>query len=290
MKRHVSISFFLACMFTFVPAAAYATECTRATSNIEKALCGDELHRIDEGLNKQFAKLIKVLPDASEASLLTEQRAWIKRRDASCAALAANDLINCLRTMTIARAKELRESPTGEHIPVDFSSIGGQELKVGDHKLKLLSRIDPATDSDSFSLVYNDVLIAESVGSFELDGHFQNKVLDAVLLAANRGGTADCADYFVIEARFGKPLKASSLGSGVKTLCGYNVKNTPRGFLLTKAAAVDGSSVQYAWTSDRYFGFAGPLCRIKVPSWNSWKDVATEGYEVPFTMKNFCRF
>lgn len=73
---------------------------------------GDEIGRQDARLNQAYRMTMQRLPRARQATLRTRQRAWIKRRDATCrreadvyqgGTAAALNLSQCILRETIAR-------------------------------------------------------------------------------------------------------------------------------------------------------------------------------------------
>lgn len=89
-------------------APAPAFDCARANSNVEKAICASrELARLDRHVSEAYAeKLSGAADDAKRAAIRSEQRAWIKDRDAACLG-ASLPLETCLIGMYRVRLRVL---------------------------------------------------------------------------------------------------------------------------------------------------------------------------------------
>jgi uncharacterized protein YecT (DUF1311 family) len=89
-------------------AAQPAPECARARTPIEKAICADPaLAAADAQMAKAYAVLRAGLPADQQAALLSDQRSWIRRRDAACSEADATELVACLARETEARRRFL---------------------------------------------------------------------------------------------------------------------------------------------------------------------------------------
>lgn len=66
-----------------VPASAYAIDCTKATTKLDRLICSDKrLVSADASMGKAYAALLKSAPDAAVQKLMVgSQRRWIKARD-----------------------------------------------------------------------------------------------------------------------------------------------------------------------------------------------------------------
>ena len=92
--------------YALVSAAdAFALVCGRATTPIDKTLCSQsDLTRLDSALNRLFAALRPQLTPKARGELLTQQRAWLAKRDTQCATGDAD----CLRKLYWARMDDLQ--------------------------------------------------------------------------------------------------------------------------------------------------------------------------------------
>jgi len=93
-----------------VPAAAAASfDCDAARTRVEHAICAsDSLHRADETLAEAYGAVRNEMPAAGRASLLREQRAWLRQRDA-CVVGDVGGAEDCLRDAMQARNGALDE-------------------------------------------------------------------------------------------------------------------------------------------------------------------------------------
>ena len=66
-----------------LPASAYAIDCTKATTKLDRLVCSDKrLVNADAAMGKAYAALLKSAPDAEVQKLMVgSQRRWIKARD-----------------------------------------------------------------------------------------------------------------------------------------------------------------------------------------------------------------
>jgi uncharacterized protein YecT (DUF1311 family) len=82
----------LALMLAAVASPVFAIDCNRATSETEKAICGNaEARAADQELGKAFDRLRGLLPDDERGDLRLSQIEWIGTRDASCLAQRATN-------------------------------------------------------------------------------------------------------------------------------------------------------------------------------------------------------
>lgn len=115
MKRIVP---FLAAAFLMgAPLSARAQNCGDGSSSVQAGFCAKQAwSRADAELNRLW-KIVKPRADArgTGRALLQEQRAWLKRRDATCdrelqggGALAPAFYWACMEELTLARNTVLR--------------------------------------------------------------------------------------------------------------------------------------------------------------------------------------
>ena len=66
-----------------IPASAYAIDCTKATTKLDRLICSDKrLVSADAAMGKAYAVLLKSAPDDGvQKSMVGNQRRWIKARD-----------------------------------------------------------------------------------------------------------------------------------------------------------------------------------------------------------------
>jgi uncharacterized protein YecT (DUF1311 family) len=93
--------------------AAPSFDCKRATSIVEKEICGSaEFSDLDRDIAASFTAALAVLGTAAAAALRADQRAWLKIRD-DCGALIHGDppiyadVYVCVRDQLKARAARL---------------------------------------------------------------------------------------------------------------------------------------------------------------------------------------
>ena len=91
-------------------------DCVRADSEVEKAICHvKELADLDVELGSLYKGLLTKLPPADRASLKTEQREWITKRDKECPIYKG--WVECLTDGYQKRIEELKKragGPTGD--------------------------------------------------------------------------------------------------------------------------------------------------------------------------------
>lgn len=98
---------------------AASFDCTKASSKMEKTICGDpELSKLDEQLGGAYKTARGVLsPDASK-KLATGQQSWLTYTSKMCFAnyeggdAEAADALSCLKEQFTARAEQLQASST----------------------------------------------------------------------------------------------------------------------------------------------------------------------------------
>ncbi len=68
----------------FIPTVALA-DCDQPADNAETAQClGEQMHETDQRINAVYKQLMGTLPETGKRDLRAEQRAWLKKRDATC--------------------------------------------------------------------------------------------------------------------------------------------------------------------------------------------------------------
>jgi len=94
--------------------AAPSFDCRRASSIVEKEICGvGDLGDLDRGVAQLFAQALSVLSAADVGALRAEQREWLHRRD-DCGDLIHGDppimadVYGCLRERMTERVERLR--------------------------------------------------------------------------------------------------------------------------------------------------------------------------------------
>lgn len=97
----------------FGPSAALALDCSKATTAIEKAICGSPaLTEQDAALGKAYADAL-ARDKAGAAALKTAQRTWLARRDKACGDAKASQpkLVACLTGLYRSRLLALGAAP-----------------------------------------------------------------------------------------------------------------------------------------------------------------------------------
>jgi uncharacterized protein len=117
--------------------AARAMDCAAARTPVEKAICSDPaLKKLDEDLNRAYQARVAAGPPAGLAQLKTEQRAWLKARDAKCKAA-----VPCLRSETSARLEVLSKPPPD---PLQVKELRGRvHASLPPFVFRLHYRTDP---------------------------------------------------------------------------------------------------------------------------------------------------
>ncbi len=93
-------------------ASGQSFDCAKATSAVEKMICSDtELKALDTRMAQLYAQALKAVPVAEQPGLRSEQRDWIKTRDAC--ATAAEPRRNCVSVRLYA-AQQPARWPTDE--------------------------------------------------------------------------------------------------------------------------------------------------------------------------------
>lgn len=93
------------------PAAAQGTDCGRATTAAERAICADPaLRAVDGQMGKLFAELRKAATPAVRTRLVEGQRAWLKQRDCTGTCLA--DKLRERRDALLALAARIGDDGT----------------------------------------------------------------------------------------------------------------------------------------------------------------------------------
>ncbi len=117
VQRALLIALGVAAAVSSAPPGAHAApsfDCRRASSVVEKELCGvPELGDLDRGIATLFTQALAVLNTADAGALRAEQRTWLHDRD-DCGDLIHGDppimadVYGCLRQQMTARATRLR--------------------------------------------------------------------------------------------------------------------------------------------------------------------------------------
>lgn len=102
----------LAVCFTFacgaIPAFAASFDCKKAGTGIEHAICNTPaLNELDGRIDNYYVRAMADLPVGQASALRTEQRAWLKKRNAC--ANNSGDLKACLEPIVKARATALED-------------------------------------------------------------------------------------------------------------------------------------------------------------------------------------
>ena len=93
-------------------AQAQSFDCRKAETAVEKAICDRrDLSALDFELESAFRRALKGSGDR-HAAMLSDQRAFIKDRDADCARLASDvaQMAACIKNAYRARIRELRSA------------------------------------------------------------------------------------------------------------------------------------------------------------------------------------
>jgi uncharacterized protein len=102
MKTHnlILCAFFLLTFAVDIDAASF--DCSKATSEAEKLICGDEeLSKLDESLKRVYLQVLE-MTDSKEITI-ESQRHWLQYQRDACKNL------ECIRSEYVARIGELRE-------------------------------------------------------------------------------------------------------------------------------------------------------------------------------------
>jgi uncharacterized protein YecT (DUF1311 family) len=201
------------------PFPANSTDCSKASTPIDRALCGDSLRDNDSRLNTILTDIHSYLSAAEAQALLVDQRAWLKQRDSACSSLTDQDLGRCLLKQTDERTNDLLERFDKDHP----TNIVTGTFAVGDHKLTVGDR--QITENGKPVIQNTD---DNGNGSVDVYDGFHSKDVDAVAVLVFDGGTLDCPTDYVLWARHGGPLQVIA-GDGEQD-CPNAVFTTPDGF------------------------------------------------------------
>lgn len=107
IRNLILSAFFLLIITGNVEAASF--DCGKATSEVEKLICGDEeLSKLDESLNKAYLQALKRFD--SKEQMIKSQRQWLKNDRNAC------KNAECIRKAYETRIKELGSSSNGTAI------------------------------------------------------------------------------------------------------------------------------------------------------------------------------
>lgn len=213
---------------------AFATDCAKASTDVEKALCSTFLQKADGRLNRVFGDMHTYLPEDKALALLADQKAWLTRRDATCTAVPGNQLQPCLHQQTIARTEALLTQFTNDHPltshTVDFI-LGGHKLRIFDHQIV-----------EGTKVVFN---YAGGGADISVEDGFHSKDVDAVAIIIPDGGTLGCTSDFVLEARHNTPLQVFNLGA--ENDCAQDAQLMPDGFRFTGTVDEVNGRMDFLW-------------------------------------------
>ncbi|MBB3571785.1 lysozyme inhibitor LprI family protein [Rhizobium sp. BK491] len=224
----------IALFFVLSAKSTFATDCTKASTEIEKTLCSSFLQKDDNRLNNVFSQIHSYLPQDKALALLVDQKAWLTTRDATCTAIPDNQLKLCLRQQTITRTEALltkfaNDHPLTSH-SVDFT-LGGHKLRILDHQI---------VEGERAVFDY-----ADSGADISVEDGFHTKDVDAVAIVIPDGGTLGCTSDFVLQARHNMPLQVFKLGS--ENDCAQGAQLMPDGFRFTGAVDEVNGRMDFLW-------------------------------------------
>jgi uncharacterized protein len=117
-------------------------DCSRATSNIEKTICGVQtLASLDVELDSRYKGLLADLPEIKKEELKEEQRAWLKKRNKEC---DTTNLIDCIADYYHQRIEVLKKEESRiriERMPAfqkkyDFKRLSLWDIVANDNILR----------------------------------------------------------------------------------------------------------------------------------------------------------
>ena len=107
MKR---LAFLLAA--TAFASPAWAFDCGKATTTVEKAICADDkLKAADDAMSKAYAEVRNLLNDKEKKSLALSQKHWLKAREDQCGAEEGAAINSCILDETDKRRRLLAAEP-----------------------------------------------------------------------------------------------------------------------------------------------------------------------------------
>jgi uncharacterized protein len=135
----------LSMLFLLATAHAASFDCGKATSEVEKLICGDdELSILDESLNKAYLKALE-RPDIRK-QMIESQRQWLKNERNAC------KNAECLKKAYETRIDELIRDGSNCGEEPDSDSRGVVEYS---HKKEIFSYADGKTNGEDSLTVWN---------------------------------------------------------------------------------------------------------------------------------------
>jgi uncharacterized protein YecT (DUF1311 family) len=158
---------------TWAQQTAFVTDCSRAKTAVERALCSTpELRAADARMAHAYLALKAGLPRAQQSLLLADQRGWICDRNRRCADKSGHDLIACLRAQTDQR----RQFFAGE----------GPNLADGAPLLRPAFFGETRKGHYEINIVYPHIVQPRSPAEKAFDTAVNKIVLDKDMLSASR--------------------------------------------------------------------------------------------------------
>jgi uncharacterized protein YecT (DUF1311 family) len=152
-----------------------APNCGRASTAVEKAICTiPELSTSDAAMANAYSSLKAGFSSAQQSALLTDQRRWLRYRDALCADKSDRDLAGCLLAQTNQRRWFLagewpnRAPGAPRLLPAFFQEVrkGRYEINVVFPRIeKPRSPSESAFESAAHGLVLSNEALSEVRGS-----------------------------------------------------------------------------------------------------------------------------
>lgn len=99
-------------LFALMATPASAFDCSKAQSNVEKAICADnKLKAVDDAMSAGYAALRDALTGPERKSLAAAQRKWLKSREDSCGEQQGPELTKCILDDTEERRRLFLAEP-----------------------------------------------------------------------------------------------------------------------------------------------------------------------------------